>query len=202
MLGCYDPLEYLLTRMLPEQRYPQQEEFDFDRFFREHRKPLERFIASRVGATADGEDLASEVIAQLLAYCHQHPDRDMQHRALMYKIARNRIIDYYAERRAKLREIPVDDAPQIPAPGSIPASIDAHDELRIVHAALGTIREEYREVITLHAIVGLSASEIAVTLEKPPAHVRVLIFRARRALRKTLRQQHPHRYGEPEVDQS
>lgn len=188
--------------MLPEQRYPQQEEFDFDRFFREQRKPLERFITSRIGSSTDCEDLASEIIAKLLAYCRKYPDQPMQHRAFMYKIARNRIFEYYAERRAKFREIPVDDAPQIPAPGNIPASIDIHDELEVVRSALGAIREEYREIITLHAIVGLSASEIAEMMEKPPAHIRVLLFRARRSLRKTLRQQHPHRYGEPEVDQS
>lgn len=178
--------------MPTEQRYPQQG-FDFNRFFTEQRKPLERFIGSRIGGvSADCEDLASEIMAKLLLYCRQHPERDMQHRALMFKIARNRIIQYYEERRKRLREIPIEDAPQIPAPGSIPASIDASDELRTVRAALDMIREEYREVITLHAIVGLSASEIAEMMEKPPAHIRVLLFRARRALRKRLRQQHPN----------
>lgn len=140
-------------------------------------------------------------MCQLIEYCRRNPERAILHRALMFKIARGRIADHF-DRRAKKQEIPIEDAPQIPAPGSIPESIDADDELRRVRAVLETIREEYREVITLHAMVGLSASEIADMMEKPQAHVRVLIFRARRSLRKALRKQYPDRYDETDVEQS
>lgn len=185
--------------MPPEQRYPQPE-FDFEEFFRGHRQLLERFVGSRIGVTMDTDDIVSEVMYQCFVYCREHPERESGHRALLLKIARNRIADYFA-RRARVREIPIEDAPQLPALGSIPATIDTDAKLRDVRSALSMIREEYREVITLHAIVGLTASEIADMMEKPPAHIRVLLFRARRALKKALRQQYPERYGETVVEQ-
>lgn len=185
--------------MPPEQRYPQQGT-DFDSFFSEHKKLLERFIGARIGVTMDTDDLVSEVMYQYFVHYHEHPERVTYPRALLLRIARNHIADYFAK-RARVREIPIEDAPQLPAPGSIPATIDTDAELRDVQYALSTIRAEYREAITLHAVVGLTASEIADMMEKPPAHIRVLLFRARRALKKALRQQHPERYGETDVEQ-
>jgi RNA polymerase sigma-70 factor (ECF subfamily) len=184
-----------------EQQYPQGETFDFDRFLREQRPGLERYIGSRIGVTMDVDDIAAEAMLQTFMYCRAHPDRLQFCRAVLFKITRNRIADYFA-RRAKAPIIPIEEASPIPAPNFIPTTIDAEDELRSVRSVLATIREEYREVITLKAIVGLSTSEIAELMEKPPAHVRVLLFRARRALRRTLRRQYPERYGENEMDQS
>ncbi|MBI4449961.1 RNA polymerase sigma factor [Candidatus Uhrbacteria bacterium] len=171
-----------------DQRYPQQQEIDFDRFFREHQRTLERFIAIRVGSVQEAQDLAAEVICQLIAYCQKCHDREIHHRALMYKIARNRIADYFAQRRTKLREIPIEDAPQLPAPGYVPTMIDTRQELELALTTLRDIRDEYREVIILHANVGLTIAEIAEMMEKPPANVRVLLFRARRALKRALKE--------------
>jgi RNA polymerase sigma-70 factor (ECF subfamily) len=188
--------------MQQDHQYPQGREMDFDRFFREQQRPLERYIGARIGTIPDCEDLASEIMCQLLAYCREHPNREIHHRPLLYKIARNRLADYYEQRKRAQRVQPIEEAPPMAAPGSLTEMFDADDELRTVRATLMTIREEYREAITLHAMVGLSIREIAELMEKPEVNVRVLIFRARRALRKRLRQQHPNQYGEPKVDQS
>lgn len=166
------------------QRYPQQEEFDLDRFFRQQRLALERFIASRIGATGDVDDLASDVFCQLIAY-YRDAKPGTNHRALMYKIARNRIAEHF--RRSKVLEVPIEEAPQLPAHGSLIADVEAKRELDTALDALRGIRDEYREIIILHANVGLTTAEIADMMEKPPAHVRVLLFRARRALKRALR---------------
>lgn len=169
-----------------DQGYPQQEEFDLDHFFRQNRRSLERFIASRIGATGDVDDLSSEVFCQLIAY-YRNSEPGTHHRALMYKIARNRIADHFA-RRSKVREIPIEEAPPIPAHGSLVADVDTKRELDAALDALRGIRDEYREIIILHANVGLTIKEIAEMMEKPPAHVRVLLFRARRALKRALKE--------------
>ncbi|MDO8598670.1 MAG: RNA polymerase sigma factor [bacterium] len=172
--------------MPPAERYPQQEEFDLDLFFRQQRRALERFIASRIGATGDVEDFASDVFFQLIAH-YRDALPGTNHRALMYKIARNRIAEHFT-RRAKVHEVSIEEAPELPAHGSLIADADARRELDITLNALRGIRDEYREIIILHANVGLTISEIAVMMEKPPAHVRVLLFRARRALKRALRE--------------
>ncbi|MDO8621951.1 MAG: RNA polymerase sigma factor [bacterium] len=172
--------------MRTEQRYPQQEEFDFDRFFREQRRALERFIASRIGATGDADDLASEVFCQLIAY-YRDAEPGTNHRALMYKIARNRIADHFM-RRSKVKEISIEEAPQLPAHGSLIADVEARRELDTALDALRGIKDEYREIIILYANIGLTINEISEMMEKPSAHIRVLLFRARRALKRALRE--------------
>lgn len=201
---CNDDELSRTTVMQEGMNYPQEHgDIDLDRFFRDHQRPLERYLRSRIiGLTPEEvEDLAAEVMCQFVAYCTDHPGGIALPRALMFTIARSRIADYF-NRRARVREISLEDAPPIAARGSIMAVIDADDDLRSVHAALASMREEYREVITLHAIVGLEMKEIAEMLEKSETNIRVLLFRARRTLRKTLRVQHPDRYAEPNVDQS
>lgn len=172
--------------MPPAERYPQQEEFDLDLFFRQQRRALERFITSRIGATGDAEDFASDVFCQLIAY-YRDALPGTNHRALMYKIARNRIADHFA-RRSRVHEVSIEEAPQLPAHGSLIADVDAKRELDTALDALRGIRDEYREIIILHANVGLTVSEIAEMMEKPAAHVRVLLFRARRALKRALKE--------------
>ena len=188
--------------MQDDQLYPQGDEVNLDHFFRKHRHELERFIGMRVGISSDVEDLAAEVIYQLLAYCQRSAERIVNHRALMYKIARNRIADYHANPRAQLTvSMDADEAPDVPSPRSLAGETMAREELMAALGALRGMRDEYREIIILRANVGLSITEIAEMMEKPQAHVRVLLFRARRALKRALRTSHPHAYGN-EVDES
>lgn len=190
--------------MRTQQNYPQSTDFDFEQFFRENQKPIERFVSARIGSLTDREDVVSEAMCQFLAYCRSHPQREGDPRALLYKIIRRRIADYYEQRKREQRVKPLEETPPIAAPGSIPAMIDTKDELDATRAVLMTLREEYREAITLHAIVGLSIREIAELMEKPEVNVRVLLFRARRSLRRALRQSNTDtdHYGASEtVDQ-
>jgi len=53
--------------------------------------------------------------------------------------------------------------------------------------ALKTLKEEYREAITLHYLDELSIKEISLILQKSPGAVRVLIHRALNALKATLK---------------
>ncbi len=174
--------------MVNNQHYPQAEDLNLEHFFQEHRRVLERFIASRVGATGDVDDLASDVFCTFIEYRRRNPDRRVIHpRALMYKIARDRIADHFIQ-RSKVREIPIEEAPQLPTHSSLIVDVDAKRDLDTTLDALRDIHDTYREVIILHANVGLTVREIAEMMEKPPTHVRVLLFRARRALKRALKQ--------------
>ena len=58
-----------------------------------------------------------------------------------------------------------------------------------VEKKLLELKDEYREVIILRYVNELSVAEIADTLKKGKSNVRVLIFRALKALRKILEQE-------------
>jgi RNA polymerase sigma-70 factor (ECF subfamily) len=55
---------------------------------------------------------------------------------------------------------------------------EAHEELERIEAAFAKLPEEYREVITLAHVVGLSRAEIAEEMGRSEGAVRVLLFRA------------------------
>ncbi|MBI2482547.1 sigma-70 family RNA polymerase sigma factor [Candidatus Uhrbacteria bacterium] len=160
---------------------------DFEVFFREQLRPLERYIAMRVRPTEDVRDLAAEIACQFLEYCRRSDVTVRQHRALLYKIARNRIADYYGQAKEQRREIALEDAPPIRTPGSLPVHLDARRDLQRTMEALDAIHADYRDVLLLHGNVGLSISELAELLGKNVVAVRVLLHRARRALKEELR---------------
>lgn len=161
-------------------------QIDFERFFQENTRPLSHFVAIRVSNQHDAEDIAADAMMRMIQYCQQSDVPIENPRALLYRIARNRIIDYYIEKKKAQREVSIEDAPEIVDRKPITVDLDVQWQLDAVRAALKSIREEYREVITLHAMVGLSIGEMAEMMEKTEVNVRVLIFRARRALKKEM----------------
>jgi RNA polymerase sigma-70 factor, ECF subfamily len=66
------------------------------------------------------------------------------------------------------------------------ADFAREEETKLVHAALGRLAGEYREVLVLREIEGCRYDEIAEILELPVGTVRSRLFRARLALRDQL----------------
>ena len=64
--------------------------------------------------------------------------------------------------------------------------IIAQQEYQKLHQALETIRADYRDVIILRFISGLSPDETAKVMGRSPGAARVLQHRALNALRKQL----------------
>ncbi|MEK7854874.1 MAG: hypothetical protein AAB288_02205, partial [Acidobacteriota bacterium] len=123
--------------MREEQSNPQPtEQLDFEKFYREYQRPLERFIASRVNEFEMVPDLAAEIMCSMLDYCTRSEEPIRQPRALLYKIARNRIFTYYKERDGMRREISIEEAPQIAGPRSLFTDIAARQELAVAQEAL------------------------------------------------------------------
>jgi RNA polymerase sigma factor (sigma-70 family) len=176
------------TSSITAQQYPgdRQGQIDFEKFFRENARPLSHFVAIRVSDPHEAEDIAAEATMQMIEYCQRSEVPIENPRALLYRITRHRIIDYYIRKKELHREVPIEDAPQIADQRPIAGDLDVQWQLDAVRAALKNIREEYREAITLHAMVGLTIREMAEMMEKTEVNVRVIIFRARRALKKEL----------------
>lgn len=161
-------------------------QIDLERFFRENARPLSHFVAIRVSDPREAEDIAAEATMQMIEYCQRSEVPIENPRALIYRITRNRIVDYYIRKKELHREVPIENAPEIVDRKPITVDLDVQWELDAVREALKNLREEYREAITLHAMVGLTIREMAEMMEKTEVNVRVLIFRARRALKKEL----------------
>ena len=111
-------------------------------------------------------------------------------KALLYKIARNLIIDHY--RKSKAREtVSLDNGEGggreiIDEKQNAGQLMEARADWLVLETKLPELKDEYREIIILRFINQLSIKEIADILNKPKGNVRVLIFRALGALRELV----------------
>ncbi len=142
-----------------------------------------RFVYFKVGGKEEAEDVTSMVFLKCWNYIYEGNLGDYGTlKPLLYKIARNTIIDHY--RKASNREsVSIDDVANTAV--VIDEKQDPHEEAAIsidfqavIEQKLPQLKDEYREVIILRFINELSIAEISKILNKTNGNVRVLIHRA------------------------
>jgi len=156
----------------------------FALIFERHFGPVYRYIARRLGELP-ADDLAMQVFT--LAFERRRAFRleVASARPWLYGIATNLIRSHWrAERRlltalGRLR----DSEAWVPDPT---VRVERAAELRCIAQALATLSDGQRDVLLLHAWVGLSDAEIAVALGIPVGTVDSRLLRARRRLRSAL----------------
>ena len=152
--------------------------------------PIYRFIYLKVSSRPDAEDLTSDVFLRTWQYVTTTDKSIGNFRALVYRIARNAVIDFY-RRRAK-QELASDDEmlSQVvdERQQSLLQEIDISIDVEKVHLVLQQMKDDYREVIILRYIEQLSVRDIAIILEKSSGAVRVLLSRSLKVARGLLDQ--------------
>jgi RNA polymerase sigma-70 factor, ECF subfamily len=154
-----------------------------------------RFVYFKVNDHEDAEDLTADVFLKAWNYITEHSDV-RSFRAVIYRIARNLVIDLY-RRRATRNEVTTfsndddeqaeDRSTHFSDKGAGVKQIEsAHDHQQVLDA-IGQLKEEYREVVLFRYVDGLSASEVAEILGRSSVDVRVTTHRAMKALRKILK---------------
>ena len=150
--------------------------------------PIYRFIYFKVPSQQDAEDLTSEVFLKIWQYATQKDEEIENLRALLYRMARNLVIDFY---RSRARQDWVSDeeaASKIPDTHQqkLLAQIEAKTELESLEGVMRQMKDEYREVLLLRYIEELSIGEIADILQKTKGSVRVQLHRALKLSRELL----------------
>jgi RNA polymerase sigma-70 factor (ECF subfamily) len=174
-------LDTLLARYLPELRA----------FIRLN-------VGPRVRERESSSDLAQSVCREVL----EHADRfahqtEAGFKQWLYRTALRKICDrhdYYAAGKRAANEVPLqahtDSAVDLLACyGTFytPSKhAEAREELSRVESAFDQLPEEYREVIVLSRIVGLSHADIAQQMGRSEGAVRNLLYRALASLAKIL----------------
>ncbi len=150
---------------------------------------LYRFIYFKVGNREEAEDLCSAVFLKTWNYILRDGLKDYKTlKALLYKIARNLIIDHYRKNKDS-RTVSLDGGSEIDVideKQNVEEKMDLKTDIFVLETKLPELKDEYREAIILRFVNELSIKEIAEILGKPKGGVRVLIFRALRALRELL----------------
>lgn len=153
--------------------------------------PIYRFIYFKVSNRQDAEDLTSEVFLKIWQFVTETEDEIENLRALIYRSARNIVIDYYRRKASQtyaqadevLEAVPDERQQRLleRAEGTI--------EMKTIEQVLHKMKDEYREMILLRYVEDFSISEIANILNKSKGSVRVQLHRALKIARE-LSQEH------------
>jgi len=150
----------------------------FTELFERHFDDIYRYLAFRVGEVM-AEDLAAETFARAFAGRRRfEPDRGSA-RAWLFGIARNLIRDNRRDERREMETWRRANADQLLYAADDSARLAERLRLRTAFASL---RTEWREVVLLLAVGGLSYEETAAVLRIPLGTVRSRYSRARTQL--------------------
>ena len=142
------------------------------------------FLLGYFHDSALAEDLTQETFVRAWEALPRYKERGY-FRAWLFRIARRLAID--ADRYRKIRPQTFFEEEAFPSqaqdPGEILEQKQAFNELRV---ALENLKKEYREVIVLRFLLGLSVAETASVMDRSQGTVRVLQHRALRALRRVI----------------
>lgn len=150
---------------------------------------LYRFIYFKVGNSEEAKDLTSAVFLRTWTYSLENNVNEKTLKALLYKTARNLIIDHYrsANQRNNISldnlDNNINEKKFIDEKQDLVKQSEIAFDLTIVETRLPELKDEYREAIVLRFINELSIKEMAEILDKPEGNVRVLIHRALKAMK-------------------
>lgn len=139
-----------------------------------------RYMRYRVGADT-AEDLTSEVFVRVVRGIGGQTG---SFPAWLFRIAGNVVVDWLRRKQVRKQVQVSDDLLDGRAGGDDPAATVArHLDLA---AAVERLTDDQRELVTLKFIEGMDNAQIATIAGRSPEAVRVLQFRALKALRRLL----------------
>jgi RNA polymerase sigma-70 factor (ECF subfamily) len=139
---------------------------------------LFRYVNSFVRDHHEAEDIVQNVFAKLITTIGKYKEKDVPFTAWLLRVARNAALDHLRARRA----IPTEEV-RVADTGQAQLGFERGQDLR---HALDLLPDDQREVLVLRHIVGLSPTEIAITLDRTESSVHGLHHRGRRTLQTAL----------------
>ncbi len=157
----------------------------FGCLYEHHAPTVYRFLYAHLNNYLDAEDLTEEVFLRAWKSLKQYQEQGIPFVAYLFRISRNALIDHYRSNR-RGQPAPLEDE-NLRDPSHDPAeTVLSHLERSEIRSKLDQLKEEYRSVLLLRFLSGLSPEETAQALGKPVGTVRVIQHRALAALKKVL----------------
>ena len=147
--------------------------------------PIYRYVYYRVNS-ADAEDLVETVFLKVWENIRQYKPKKKSFSAWVFRIAHNLVVDYYRaakDRNFEELDMQIADQDRQHNPIKTVQNILDNQTLKI---ALRKLKKPYRDLVVYKFINELSNREIAEILGKSEGSLRILQFRALKALKKEL----------------
>lgn len=167
----------------------------FERLVLRYKDGLIQFINRYVRDLHQSEDLAQDVFVEVLL----HPERyrmGTSFKTYIYTIGHHRAVDYI-RKNARLTYVGTyEEAGEdrtldvlMQEESLLEEKVIKEEEKKILYHAIAKLKEEYGNVLYLIDIAGLSYADTAKVLKKSEGQVKILIYRARKKLRKKLEEE-------------
>jgi len=156
----------------------------FGHIYDEYVAKIYRFVYLKVNSQETAEDITSRVFLKGWE-THKNKGGIEKPQAFLYQVARNMVTDYY---RGKERNQSV----SMEAIGHLTDRTNIHEkaalnaDMEMIKNALGSIKQEYQDMIIWHYLEDLSITEIADITGKSAGTVRVTLHRGLKSLRNIL----------------
>ncbi len=156
----------------------------FGSLYARHLPGLYRYILSRVGDEHEAEDLVEAVFLRAWEALPTYRIGEFPFNAWLHRVALNLLDEHFRSWRTHraMADECVEET-ELEDPGSWPEeAILASERRQWVQGALARLRPDYRQILALRFVGGLSHAEAAEVLGVNPGTVRVLQHRALKAL--------------------
>lgn len=148
-------------------------------------KRIYRFVYFKVSGHEETEDIVSEVFLKSWNYIIGNSEKEIKSfSGLLYRIARNAIIDYYRKRAGSPENLAEDQ--DVGDEGKWSIEINERIDNQQIIIAIRKLKQEYQEVLTLRYVDGLQIDEIAEITGKGNVAVRVTLHRALKKLKEIV----------------
>ncbi len=165
----------------------------FGRLVERHQDYVYHSVCCLIGSGPDAEDIAQDVFVSAYRALDGFEGR-ARFTTWLYGIMLNSVRSYW-RRRKRVTVLSTDSggedddpAPQLAAEQDGPAQLAVRAErVGVVREAIAGLDEQFREVIVLRDIQGMTYEELAETLDLPDGTVKSRLHRARRELMERLK---------------
>lgn len=147
-------------------------------------KQIYRFVYFKVSSHEEAEDITSEVFLKAWRFLQEKKEIN-SFSGLLYRIARNAVIDLYRARASK-PESPINEDTDVGDSGKWYADVSNKVDTERIVTAIKKLKQEYQEIITLRYVDELEIAEIAEIVGKNNLAIRVTLHRAVGKLKKIL----------------
>lgn len=141
-----------------------------------------RFVYFKISSKEEAEDITSNVFLKVWSYLIEYKEKEIESfSGLVYRVARNAIIDFYRE-RARRQECALENTLNLPVEEKGYRGAEIDQEVEQLMQIIKKLKQEYQEVLLLKYVDELTTSEIANILGKSKTSVRVTLHRAMKKL--------------------
>ena len=155
--------------------------------YRAYVRPVYRYLYSRVGNSADAEDLTSQVFTEAIESLPRYRHRGY-FSAWLFSIARHRLLNF--QHRCP-HEANIEIAEHQVNPGEDPlGQLIQSEEIRNLLRLIQSLKEEEQDLLRLRFVAELSYAEIAALLRRSEGAVKKQVYRLLSRLESRLEVEH------------